>query len=152
MSERFADDLSKEAQLRRSPGRENRPCPETNDLIRDCQCVKHRNGRNRKDGIRKQRRAARGIGKAFNVPASKLVGLGNEETMRLPIRLEIKSGPLTRYVEGFFLACQEQADRPENKAIGDCRPFGALAVTSSGRRLLIIEEGDLIQLFREARR
>ena len=147
MPERFAEDLSKDGQLRRSPGKENRPCPDTGQLIRDCDCFKHRNARNRKQGIRKQVAATKRTAKALGV--SNPGRIGNEETTRLPIRIEWKSGKQVDWLDGFYEDCRAQADTLENKAVGDTRGFAAGAITNMGRHLLVIELEDLRQLWRE---
>ena len=69
MSEIFADDLSKESQLARSPGRENRACPQTGITIRDCTCYSCRGRRNRTKGKKTQREVRKGLERAFGVQA-----------------------------------------------------------------------------------
>lgn len=145
-------DLSKEAQLARSPGKENRPCPNTGEPRRSCDCFSCRGTRNRRKGQVKQRQARRNLEKAFGKPAGPTVtSTTHEETWRLPVRAEVKAGGQAKTVDTFYRNTKSQADL--SKAIGDLRPFMAVAQpdgTLDG--LAVIRLSDLTQLFMEARR
>lgn len=146
------NDLSKEAVSRRQPGRENRACPVTNVIVRDCTCSGCRGRRNRSKGKRTQREVRRQAERAFGVPAGPtMAATANEETWRLPVRVEVKSGGVAKPVGTFYRNTKAQADL--SKAIGDIRPFMAVAsVDGSKDGLAVIRMSDLEQLFREARR
>lgn len=152
MPEYFAEDLSKAAQLARSPGRENRACPTTGVAVRECTCYSCRGRRNRTKGKRTQRTARKGLEKVFQTPAGPSVtATANEETWRLPVRTEVKSGGTAKTVDTFYRNTKTQSD--VHKAIGDARPFVAVAMpdgTSDG--LAVIRLSDLLQLFEEGRR
>lgn len=143
---------SKEDQLRRSPGRENRICPTTGLPRRDCTCIADRNRRNRQKGKTKQRQARRGLEKAFAAQAGpSVMATANEETWRLPVRVEVKAGGMAKTVDTFYRNTKAQADK--DKAIGDVRSFVAVAmVDGSTDGLVVIRMSDLVQLFEEARR
>lgn len=145
-------DLSKEGQLRRSPGRENKLCPTTGIPRRDCTCIADRNRRNRQKGKTKQRQARKGLEKAFGVPAGpSVMATANEETWRLPVRVEVKAGGMAKTVDTFYRNTKNQADK--DKAIGDTRCFLAVAmVDGSTDGLVVVRMSDLIQLFEESRR
>lgn len=152
MPETFADDLSKEAQLARSPGKENRPCPQTGIAIRECTCYSCKGRRNRQKGKTKQRQARRGLEKTFQTIAGPTsVSTSDEENWRLPVRAEIKAGGMAKTVDTFYRNTKAQSD--VQKAIGDARPFIAVAmVDGSTDGLVVVRMSDLIQLFTEARR
>ena len=145
-------DLSKEGQLARSPGKENRACVTTGIAVRDCTCYSCRGRRNRSKGKTKQRQARRGLENAFGVLAGpSAVSTADEENWRLPVRAEIKAGIPARTVDTFYRNTKAQADA--DKALGDVRSFIAVAMpdgTTDG--LCVIRMSDLIQLFAEARR
>lgn len=140
MSENYPD-LSKAAQLARSPGA-NRYCPDTGELRTDCACWSCRGRRNRKSGLKAQRRdgkeLARGVGRD---PGR----LNNEETTNWPIRWEAKSGQQAEAVHKFYRACKAQADAAT--PIGSGYPLVAVA---DGLAVLDVE--DLRRLLNEARR
>jgi hypothetical protein len=75
----------------------------------------------------------------------------NEETWRLPVRAEIKSGGPAKTVDTFYRNTKSQSD--QSKAIGDVRCFVAVAmVDGSTDGLVVMRMSDLVQLFEEARR
>lgn len=152
MSEPFPDDLSKAAQLRRSPGKENRICPNSGVPLRVCSCYSCRGRRNRNKGKTKQRQARRGLEKTFQqIAGPSMVSTSNEETWRLPVRAEVKAGGMAKTVDTFYRNTKAQADA--DKAIGDSRPFLAVAmVDGSTDGLAVIRLSDLVQLFEEGRR
>lgn len=143
--------LSKEAQLARSPGG-NRVCTITGEPLRSCSCYSCRGRRNRSKGKTKQRQARRGLEKTFQTIAGpSMVSTSNEETWRLPVRAEVKAGLQARTVDTFYRNTKAQADA--DKAIGDVRPFLAVAmVDGSTDGLAVIRLSDLVRLFEEARR
>jgi hypothetical protein len=145
-------DLSKEGQLARSPGKENRPCPQTGIAVRECDCYSCRGRRNRSKGKTKQRQARKGLEKTFGVMAGpSQISTSHEEHWRLPVRSEVKAGGMAKTVDTFYRNTRAQADK--DKAIGDVRPFLAVAmVDGSTDGLAVIRLSDLIQLFSEARR
>lgn len=152
MPETFAEDLSKEAQLARSPGKDRRPCSNTGIALRDCTCYSCRGRRNRSKGKKKQRQARKGLEKTFQTMAGPTsVATSDEENWRLPVRAEIKAGGMAKTVDTFYRNTKGQSD--QQKAIGDLRPFIAVAmVDGSTDGLVVIRMSDLIQLFSEARR
>lgn len=152
MPEPWLDDLSKEGQLARSPGRENRICADTGTIVRDCMCAKHLGLRNRRKGQRTQRQARKGLEKAFGVPAGRTqASTANEETWRLPVRSEVKSGGAAKPVGTFYRNTRIQAEK--DHAIGDTRPFVAVAqVDGYTDGLAVIRLSDLQQLFDEQRK
>lgn len=148
MPETFADDyneadnpLSKSAQLRRSPGG-NRICPVTGEFKSECQGRECINSRNRKSGLKAQRRdgkqLAKGLGRRPGL-------LNNEETTNWPIRWEAKSGKLAEGVHKFYDLTLAQADAAT--PIGSSYPFVAVA---DGLAVLKIE--DFKNLLNEAKR
>jgi len=151
MPEVWPDDLSKEAQLARSPGG-NRLCPTTREPKRSCSCFSCRGTRNRRKGQVKQRQARKQLEKAFGKPAGPSVtSTAHEETWRLPVRPEVKSGGQAKTVDTFYRNTKAQSDL--QKAIGDTRPFMAIAmVDGSTDGLGVMRLSDFIQLFEEARR
>lgn len=152
MPERFAEDLSKAGQLARSPGKENRACPNTGIAVRECTCYSCRGRRNRTKGKVKQRQARRKLESAFGASAGPTIAsTSNEETWRLPVRAEVKAGRYAATVDTFYRNTKAQSDL--SKAIGDTRAFMAIAmVDGSTDGLAVIRLSDLNQLFREARR
>lgn len=152
MPEHFADDLSKAGQLARSPGKENRACPNTGVAVRECTCYSCRGRRSKAKGKTKQRQARRQLETVFQTVAGPTVGItANEETWRLPVRSEVKAGGQAKTVDTFYRNTKNQSDVA--KAIGDVRPFMAVAmVDGSTDGLAVIRLSDLNQLFREARR
>ena len=120
------EDLSKEAQLARSPGG-NRRCPTTGDLKAKCVCRPCIGRRARGKGKRKQNEAKKAVERAFNqVAAPTSATSGQEEYWRLALRLEVKAGGMAKTVDTFYRNTKAQSD--QSKAIGDSRPFGAIAM------------------------
>lgn len=113
-------DLSKDAQLARSPGG-NRTCPDTGELKRSCGCYKCRGRRNRAKGKRKQRDARKVADKLFGTAGPTQSVTANEENWRHRVRLEVKSGKQVESLTRRFLAAEAQSDA--SKAVGDSRPF-----------------------------
>lgn len=146
------NELSKEEVAKRQPGKENRACPNTGMIRRDCSCMSCRGRRSRRKGQVKQRQARRQLEKVFLKPAGpSMMATANEETWRLPVRAEVKSGGMAKTVDTFYRNTKTQADK--DKAIGDVRPFVAIAmVDGSTDGLCVIRNSDLVQLFEEARR
>ena len=113
-------DLSKDAQLSRSPGG-NRICPTTGELKRNCACPKCRGARNRRKGQRKQREARKALEKSFGTAGPTSTVVGNEENWRMRVRAEVKSGKQVESLTARFLAAEAQAEAA--RPIGDTRPF-----------------------------
>lgn len=151
MPERFAEDLSKEAQLARSPGG-NRFCPTTREPKRSCKCFSCQGARNRRKGQVKQRQARKNLERTFAKPAGpSTMATANEETWRLPVRTEVKSGGTAKTVDTFYRNTKAQSD--VHKAVGDTRSFVAVAMPDGiSDGLAVIRLSDLLQLFEEARR
>lgn len=148
MPETFADDynesdnpLSKSAQLRRSPGG-NRICPVTGEFKSECQCRPCINSRNRKSGLKAQRRDGRQLAKGLGRRPGLL---NNEETTNWPIRWEAKSGQAAKKVWAFYEMCEAQADAAT--PIGSKYPMVAVA---DGLAVLKVE--DFRRLLNEAKR
>jgi hypothetical protein len=152
MPEVFADDLSKESQLARSPGRENKPCPNTGEPKRSCTCYSCKGRRNRSKGKTKQRQARRGLEKVFQAQAGpSQISTSHEEHWRLPVRTEVKAGGMAKTVDTFYRNTKAQSDK--DKAIGDVRPFMAVAqVDGSTDGLVVIRMSHLVELFDDARK
>lgn len=112
-------------------------------------CVVCQGARNRRSGMRKQREARKAIERATGTQAARFKGqLGNEEAWAgLPFRVEVKSGGVAKPVQTFHDRCAEQS--AQNKAIGDTRPFLAVAMPTGGRMLWVVDDS-LIQEFAEA--
>lgn len=122
----FREDLSKEGQLARSPGG-NRKCPTSGELKASCKCRPCIGRRARGKGKRKQNEAKKAVERAFNqVAAPTTATSGQEEYWRLALRLEVKAGTQARTVDTFYRNTKGQSD--QSKAIGDLRPFGAIAM------------------------
>lgn len=145
-------DLSKEGQLARSPGRENRPCPNTGEPLRSCDCFSCKGRRARSKGKTKQRVARRGLEKTFQAVAGPTAtSTSDEENWRLPVRVEVKAGGMAKTVDTFYRKTKAQSD--VGAAIGDGRPFMAVAMpdgTTDG--LAVMRLSQLRQLVEEARR
>ncbi len=141
----------KSEQLARSPGKENRACPITGVVVRECICHSCKGRRNRTKGKTKQRQARRGLEKVFATPAGpSMMATANEENWRLPVRVEVKAGGMAKTVDTFYRNTKAQSDR--DKAIGDTRPFLAVAqVDGSTDGLCVVRMSDLVQLFDQAR-
>lgn len=146
------NELSKEAVAARQPGRENKACPNTGLIRRECTCYSCRGRRNRTKGKTSQRAVRKGFEKAFQTPAGPTVSsTSDEENWRLPVRVEAKSGVQAKTVGTFYRNTKAQADA--KKSIGDSRPFVAAArVDGQSDPLVVLKMSDLIQLFEEARR
>jgi len=133
-------DLSKDAQLSRSPGG-NRWCEETGQrlLKRSCTGPKCRGARNRRKGQRKQRE----VRKILNLADEKWAGrTGNEETWHASnLRFEVKSGKQVEPIATRYLAARKQADAA--KPIGDTRPFAFVAAPDGSMPLVVIRADDL---------
>lgn len=86
-----------------------------------CRCISHRNGRNRKNGLTAQRKAARAIG----VPASNGFLPANEEQFGGAVRMESKSGAIVRPMFTAFWKAWLQSDQA--RALGDMRPIVVMA-------------------------
>lgn len=112
-------------------------------------CVACRGARNRRSGMRKQREARKAIERATGTQAARFKGqLGNEEGWAgLPFRVEVKSGGQAKPVQTFHDRCAIQS--AQNKAIGDTRPFLAVAMPTGGGMYWVIHD-DLVQNFAEA--
>lgn len=151
MGELWPEYLSKAAQLSRSPGG-NRYCPTTKQLKRTCKCHTCLGTRNQRKGGVKQRQARKRLEKAFGGQAgSSVMVTANEENWRLPVRSEVKSGPIGNPVDTFYRNQKAQSDR--SKAIGDTRPFMAVAMpdgTTDG--LAVIRLSELEQVVVEVAR
>lgn len=132
---------SKAEQLSRSPGG-NKWCPKTGALHEECDCIVSRNYRNRKDGLKAQRRDGKQLAKGLGREAKRL---NNEETTNWPIRWEAKSGKMAAGVWKFYEACRAQSDAVT--PIGSAYPFCAVA---DGLAILKVE--DLQRLLNEAKR
>ena len=153
MPEIFADDLSKESQLARSPGRENRACPQTGTAVRDCTCYSCRGRRNRTKGKKTQREVRKGLERTFGVQAGPTVAsTADEENWGgLPVRVEVKSGGMAKTVGTFYRNTKAQSDA--KKSIGNYKPFMAVArVDGESDSLVVLRMSDLTSLFEEARR
>ena len=147
----MVEPYTKEDQLDRSPGG-NRYCSITRELKRSCKCRSCMGSRNRRKGQVKQRQARKQLEKAFGKPAGpSVMATAHEEFWRLPVRPEIKAGPIGNPVATFYRNTKAQSDL--QKAIGDSRPFVAVAMIDGSKDgLVVIKGSDLIQLFEEARR
>lgn len=152
MPEVWPEQLSKEAQAARSPGKQNRPCPTTGEPRRSCSCYSCRGRRNQRKGKRTQREVRKGFEKVFQVPAGPSVSsTADEENWRLPLRIEVKSGAQAKPVYTFYRNTKAQSDA--KKAIGDPRDFAAAARADGDTDpLVVIRLSHLIQAFEEARR
>ena len=83
--------------------------------------------RNRRSGMRKQRDARKALERVTGKEAARFVGqLGNEESWRLPVLVEVKSGAQVGPIWTRFALAETQAK--SNKNIGDNRPFVFVAM------------------------
>lgn len=123
--------------------------PPRDDCERTQPCLSCRNRRNRSEGLAKQRKARRQVEQLTGREATKFRGQGaQEENWRgLPFRIEVKSGGVAKPVRTFHDKCAAQSE--ESKAIGDTRPFVAIAMPAGGRMLWVIDN-ELMQPFIEA--
>ena len=122
-------DLSKEAQLSRSPGG-NRRCATSGKFRVSCTCrvcVGKRNQRKGKVTQQAQRKALERIS-GRPVVGSAVQG-GNEENWRGDFRVEVKSGKQVESLTVRFIAAETQSNMA--KAIGDSRPFVFAAAPDS---------------------
>lgn len=75
--------------------------------------------------MRKQREARKALEVVTGKHAARFASLtGNEESWRLPIRVEVKSGLIAQPVWTKFAAAEAQSNA--SKAEGDVRPFAAV--------------------------
>lgn len=136
----YMTDLSKDAQLSRSPGG-NRWCEETGQRVlkRSCTGPKCRGARNRRKGQRKQRE----VRKVLNLKPEKWAGrTGNEETWNASnLRFEVKSGKQVEPVATRYVKARNQADAA--RAVGDTRPFVFVAAPDSTTPLLVVRADEL---------
>lgn len=134
------EDLSKEAQLARSPGG-NRYCEETGQRVlkRNCTGPKCRGARNRRKGQRKQRE----VRKALALRDEKWAGrTGNEETWNASnLRFEVKAGKQVQPVATRYVAARAQADAA--RAVGDFRPFVFVAAPDGSQPLIVVRADEL---------
>jgi hypothetical protein len=83
--------------------------------------------RNQRKGKVKQRAGRKVLEAVSETPASRFVGaLGNEETWRLPVRVECKAGAQVKTMFTKYLAAEAQAEA--SRASGDARPFVMVAM------------------------
>lgn len=131
-------DLSKEAQVARSPGG-NRRCPDTSLLKADCRCPRCLGHQSQKKGRSGQRRARR----ALDLKPEKFSGrLGNEESWNAAsVRAEVKSGKQVEPIARLFVEARNQSDA--HRAIGDLRPFVHVAVPDGSQALIVIRADEL---------
>lgn len=130
---------SKDDQLARSPGG-NRICPHGN-LRSDCNEWSCRNSRNRKSGLKAQRRDGKELARALGKPTGLL---NNEETTTWGVRWEAKSGKQAESVRRFYASCLAQADAAT--PIGSRYPFAAIA-----DGLMVIKLSDFKDLMNKAK-
>lgn len=116
----MTDDLSKAAQLARSPGG-NRLCPTTGELKRTCGCYSCIGRRNRQKGKRKQREARKTLEDHFGTAGPTVTATAHEEAWRMRVRAEVKSGQQVKAMVTRYLEAETQSEI--SKAIGDLRPF-----------------------------
>lgn len=83
--------------------------------------------RNRRSGMRKQRDARKALESVTGTTAAQFVGmLGNEESWRLPVRVEVKSGAQAGPIWTRYTAAEQQSDASRSQ--GDTRPFVFVAM------------------------
>lgn len=139
-------DLSKAAQVARSPGG-NRRCPTTGELKADCGCATCRGWRNRRKGAGAQRRERKALDRLSGGPVVSSQAQGSqEEWWRGVVRVEVKSGKQVESLTRRFLAAEAQSEA--QKAIGDSRPFVFAAVPDSfgGDAIWAVRRSDLLAL------
>lgn len=131
-------DLSKEAQVSRSPGG-NRKCPRTGKFKRSCVCGPCKGARNRRKGQRKQRE----VRKVLNLKPEKWSGrTGNEETWNASnLRFEVKSGKQVEPIATRYVKARNQADAA--RAVGDNRPFAFVAAPDGSAPLVVVRADEL---------
>ena len=140
-------DLSKEAQVSRSPGG-NRRCTSTGTLKRDCRCDSCRAWRNQRTGAKGQRKTRQVVG----VNPERFSGrIANEETWHASnLRFEVKSGKQAEPINTRYVEARNQSDA--SRAIGDMRPFVFVAAPDGTTPLLVVradEMGDVVAAFIE---
>lgn len=131
-------DLSKKAQVARSPGG-NRKCPDTGRLKADCDCPRCKGWRNAKKGRRGQAKARR----ALDLKPERFAGrLGNEESWNASnLRVEVKSGAQVNPIARLYVEARNQSDA--KRPIGDNRPFTYVAVPDGSSPLVVFRADDL---------
>jgi len=134
----MSQDLSKEAQLSRSPGG-NRRCPTTGVYKGKCTCRPCMGRRNRRKGQVKQR----AVRKVLNLKAEKWSGrTGNEETWNASnLRFEVKSGKQVQPVATRYVAARNQSDAA--RSMGDHRPFVFVAAPDGSSPLVVVRADEL---------
>lgn len=131
-------DLSKNAQVARSPGG-NRRCNETLQLKRSCSCHQCQGWRNQRKGQKAQSKTRKALGLRGERFKSKLT---NEETWNASsLRVEVKAGAQAQPIATRYVEARTQADAA--KSIGDPRPFVMAAVPDGSSPLLVIRADDL---------
>lgn len=96
--------------------------------VRGCACRRCIGGRNRRQGVSRQRRFTKTAG---IVQAKHRSQMGNEESFNDPWRWEIKSGKQVDPILTRFLLARDQSEA--SRAIGDNRPF-AMGVEPTEQR------------------
>lgn len=129
-------DLSKEAQLARSPGG-NRTCVHTGEPRRTCKCRSCLGRRNRNKGKTGQR-AAR---EALMLRRERWTGReANEETWTAAVRVEVKAGGNMANPVGLrYDQMRSQSD--EATAIGDNRPFVGIVKPDGWSDVVVLVKG-----------
>lgn len=134
------EDLSKDAQLARSPG-QNRYCDETGERVlkRNCTGPKCRGRRNPRKGKRKQRDAR----KALMLKDEKWSGKhANEETWdSATVRVEVKAGAQVKPIATRYVNARAQSDAA--RARGDFRPFVFVAAPDGSQPLVVVRADEL---------
>lgn len=106
-------------------------------VARRCHCKRCTGRANRKRGLKKQTRAAKGLG----IPVGSLLP-SNEESMRGVVRIEVKSGGAAKTVDTFYRNVRAQSDAA--KSIGDHRAFvGCASPSGSQRTYYVIRDDEL---------
>lgn len=130
-------DLSKEAQISRSPGG-NRRCPTTGVYKGKCTCGPCVGRRSKRKGQRKQRE----VRKALALKPERWKGReGNEESWTAALRVEVKGGKQVEPVNRWYVKARNQSDLA--KAIGDPRPFAFVAAPDGTSPLIVIRTDEL---------
>ena len=139
------EDLTKEAQLARSPGG-NRRCSTSGELKASCSCRPCIGRRSKGKGRRKQNDGRKALEAGFGWT---LRG-SNEEDWRAPFRIETKAGAIARTVDTFYRNTKAQSDA--RTAIGDGRPFMAEAMPDGMSGGYIVLRTEDISALRDALR
>ncbi len=107
-------------------------------------CAACRGARSRRSGLKKQREARKTIERQTGTQAGRYASqTGNEENWRLSFRVEAKSGKQVQATATLYTKARDQADA--SKAVGDSRPFAAVAVPNgwpAGKFLYVIHSDD----------